>query len=55
MPDHAFDYLIENVEPKGVRAWPIKIVEILRAFAADEPLRRSNSYSAYLEGQVSST
>ena len=55
MPDHAFDYLVENVEPEEVQAWPIKVGEILRAFAAEEPLRRSNSYSAFLEGRVRST
>lgn len=55
MPDHAFDYLIENVEPNEVQAWPMKVGETLRAFAAEEPLRRSNSYSAFLEGQVRST
>lgn len=55
MPDHAFDYLIENVEPEEVQAWPMKIGEILRAFAAEEPLRRTNSYNAFLEGQVRST
>lgn len=54
MPDHAFDYLVENVEPEEVQAWPMKVRETLRAFAAEEPLRRSNSYSAFLEGQVRS-
>lgn len=55
MPDHAFDYLIENVEPEEVPAWPTKIGEILRAFAAEELLQRSNSYSEFLKGQVCST
>ena len=55
MPDHAFDYLIENVEPGEFQAWPTKIGEILRAFAAEEPLRQSKSYSSFLEGQVCPT
>ena len=38
MPDHAFDYLIENVESGEFQAWPTKIDEILRAFAAEESL-----------------
>ena len=54
MPDHAFDYLIENIEPGEFQAWPMKIGEILRAFAAEELLRQSNSYIAFLEGQVRS-
>ncbi len=52
MPDHAFEHLMENVEPEVFQAWPMQIGEILRAFAAEEPLRRSNSYSTFLEGQV---
>lgn len=55
MPEHAFDYLIKNVEPKEFQAWPVKIGEILRAFAAEEPLRRSDNYSAFLKSQVRST
>ena len=55
MPDHAFEYLIENIEPGDFQTWPMRIGEILRAFAAEEPLRQSNSYSAFLEGQVRST
>ena len=55
MPDHAFDYLIENVEPGEFQAWPTKIGKILRAFAAEEPLRQSNSYSSFLGGQVRPT
>ena len=50
-----FDYLIENVEPEEFQAWPMKVEEILRAFAAEEPLRQSNSYNAFLGGQVGST
>ncbi|MCJ1344894.1 hypothetical protein MMC31_003099 [Peltigera leucophlebia] len=48
MPEHAFDYLIENVEPKELQAWPEKIGEILHAFAEEEPLGRSDSYRAFL-------
>ena len=55
MPDHAFDYLIENVEPEEIPAWPTKIGETLHAFAAEEPLQRSNSYMEFLQGLVSST
>lgn len=51
----AFDYLVDNIEPEEVQAWPIKVGEILRAFAVEEPLQRSNSYSAFLEGSVRST
>lgn len=52
MPDHAFEHLMKNVESKVFQAWLMQIDEILRAFAAEESLRRSNSYSTFLEGQV---
>lgn len=48
----AFDYLVDNIEPEEVQAWSIKVGEILRAFVVEEPLRRSNSYSVFLEGRV---
>lgn len=55
IPDHAFDYLIDNIEPEGFQGWPVGIAEILSGFAAKEPLRQSDSYSAFLKSQVRST
>lgn len=55
VPDHAFEYLIEKVEPEEIPAWPTAISEILHTFAAQEPLQRSNSYIVFLQGRVSST
>ena len=55
MPDHAFDYLIENVEPEEIPAWPSIIGDTLHAFAAEEQLQRSNSYIEFLQGRVSYT
>lgn len=52
MSDYAFEHLMKNVEPKVFQAWFMQIGEILRAFAAEEPLRRSNNYSTFLEDQV---
>lgn len=45
IPDHAFDYLINNIEPEGFQGWPLEIAEIPSGFAAKKPLRQSDSYS----------
>ena len=51
MPDHAFNYVIENIEPEKVQAWLMEISEILCVFTVKEPLQQSNSYSVFLKGQ----
>ncbi|MCJ1479234.1 hypothetical protein MMC13_007919 [Lambiella insularis] len=48
MNDRAFDYLVDEIEPKEERVWPVKLREILQTFGAEGALRESINYSQFI-------
>jgi hypothetical protein len=49
MLNNIFNYLIEDIEPERVQAWPSEIQRILRVFEIEESLKRSYKYYKFLK------
>jgi hypothetical protein len=50
MQNHIFDYLIEEIEPEEVQAWPTKMKEVLHIFGVEKSLAHSQEYDNFLRG-----
>jgi len=50
MKAHAFEYLIDEIEPEEAQVWPPKIREILHVFREEEAFAKSQEYLQFLTG-----
>jgi hypothetical protein len=47
-----FDYVLDHIEPENCRVWPSDIYKILSGLGAEEPLKDSQEYHAFLKGKL---
>jgi len=52
MNDQAFDYLVDEIEPTEVCAWPAKVFEMLHTFGAEGTLQGSSNYRQFIGGWI---
>lgn len=55
MSDHAFDCLVDGIEPQETHTWPVKTREMLHTFGAEGALQESSNYQKFIGGWVYST
>jgi len=48
--DHAFDYLMDEIEPKEAQMWPVKVREILQTFGGEGALQGSSNCLQFIGG-----
>lgn len=47
MSDHAFDCLVDGIEPQETHTWPVTTREMLHTFGAEGALQESSNYQVY--------
>jgi hypothetical protein len=52
MSKDIFDYVIDHIKPDDRRVWPPDIYKILSGLGAEEPLKDSPKYDAFLKGKL---
>ena len=52
MSNDIFDYVLDHIESNDPRVWPPDIYKILSGLGAEEPLKDSHRYHAFLKGKL---
>jgi hypothetical protein len=52
MSKDIFEYVLDHIEPDDCRVWPPDVYKILSGLGAEEPLKDSQKYHAFLKGKL---